>query len=119
MTKSVFSKLCNKHGGYVNTTGHGYDEYVVYDKQKNMTGGGSDDLDNVLEFFGGRLSPQSFAGVYTGGKKSKNNGELDNFMAYLQGKGDALVAGDIAGAKALLSSKHLGDRNEINDDNDE
>lgn len=119
MTKSVFSKLCNKHGGYVNTTGHGYDEYVVYDKQKNMSGGSTDELNSIIEFFGGRISPRSFVGVYTGGKKTKNNSDMDNFMAYLQGKGDALVAGDIAGAKALLSYKHLNDRNEINDDDEE
>lgn len=119
MTKSVFSKLCNKHGGYVSTTGEGYDIYVVHDASKrggdleSFTGGGIGDLDMTLEFFGGRISPQTYVG---GGKKSnKSTDDMDSFMAYLQGKGDALVAGDIAGAKAFLSG-HKDDRPEEDDE---
>lgn len=115
MTKSVFSKLCSKHGGYVSTTGNGYDQYVVYDR-KGMTGGGMIHHNNIIDFFGGRIDARTFIGEYTGGKKS-NNSEVDNFMAYLQGKGNALVAGDIAGATAFL--QHKTHRNEVDDESDE
>jgi len=87
MGKSTFLKLCNTYGGYVTTTGHGYDEFVI----KNVgstSGGGINEQNSLIEFFGGRMSPQSFVGTYVGGKKS----EVDNFMAYLQGKGNALVS---------------------------
>jgi hypothetical protein len=114
MTKSVFSKLCSKHGGYVSTSGNGYDQYVVYDR-KRMSGGGINHHNNMIDFFGGRTNVRTFVGEYTGGKKS-NVSELDNFMAYLQGKGNSLVAGDIAGANTFL--RHTSHREEEDDDDE-